>query len=276
MISAPRVNQMRFLSSVALEKTPRLRFAASCSAAEAMERPSSVACYFRTEAEAKQGSPRETAVGRNALRFFALRFGRWLRLRLRHGRRDAAASLLHRLDRSRGRTGYGDRHGSRNLAFCQQPNAVQLASYQPRGLQLGLIDRLRCIQLARCDRGLQRAQIDRCVLLAERIPEAALRQATEDGHLAALEAVHRHAGARQLALHALAGSLALARADAAPESLRLQARARIIAQFVQVHCTFSTFTRWATLWIMPRTEGVSSSSRERRILFSPRPISVSF
>src|SRR3954469_2338201 len=37
---------MRFLSSVAFERTPRLRFAASCSAAEAMESPSSVAPHF--------------------------------------------------------------------------------------------------------------------------------------------------------------------------------------------------------------------------------------
>src|SRR5580693_5453629 len=36
MISAPRVNQMRCLSSVAFDRTPRLRLAASCSAADAM------------------------------------------------------------------------------------------------------------------------------------------------------------------------------------------------------------------------------------------------
>src|SRR5271165_1931494 len=34
--------------------------------------------------------------------------------------------------------------------------------------------------------------------------------------------------------------------------------------------------RWATLRIMPRTDGVSSSSRVLRILFKPRPTSVSF
>src|SRR4051812_2249624 len=33
--------------------------------------------------------------------------------------------------------------------------------------------------------------------------------------------------------------------------------------------------RWATLRIMPRTAGVSSSSRERCILLRPSPISVS-
>src|SRR5271166_2812898 len=36
MISAPTVNQMRCLSSVAFDRTPRLRLAASCSAADAM------------------------------------------------------------------------------------------------------------------------------------------------------------------------------------------------------------------------------------------------
>src|SRR5690349_15709910 len=37
--SAPSVNQMRFLSSVAFDRTPRLRLAASCSAADAMRVP---------------------------------------------------------------------------------------------------------------------------------------------------------------------------------------------------------------------------------------------
>src|ERR1700759_633413 len=47
---------MRFLSSVAFERTPRLRFAASCSAAEAMGRPSSVAAYFRLAGRAVQAA----------------------------------------------------------------------------------------------------------------------------------------------------------------------------------------------------------------------------
>src|SRR5512137_1587073 len=35
-MSAPRVNQMRFLSSVAFARTPKLRFDIACSAADAM------------------------------------------------------------------------------------------------------------------------------------------------------------------------------------------------------------------------------------------------
>src|SRR4029079_12986379 len=41
--SAPRVNQMRFFSSSALASAPKLRFAASCSAAETMFRLSPAA-----------------------------------------------------------------------------------------------------------------------------------------------------------------------------------------------------------------------------------------
>ena len=37
MISAPSVNQMRFFNSSALAKAEKLMFAASCSAADAME-----------------------------------------------------------------------------------------------------------------------------------------------------------------------------------------------------------------------------------------------
>src|ERR1700758_5356775 len=47
---------MRFLSSVALEKTPRLRFAASCSAAEAMKRPSSVAALVHLSSAKRERS----------------------------------------------------------------------------------------------------------------------------------------------------------------------------------------------------------------------------
>src|SRR6185295_18980547 len=106
----------------------------------------------------------------------------------------------------------------------------------------------------------QRTDVHRRILLAERVPEPALRQPAIDRHLAALEGVQRHAGARLLALHTLARGLALARPDAAPELLRLQACAGIVAQLVQIHGCSSTLIRWATLRIMPRTEGVSSSS----------------
>src|SRR5580700_9405639 len=54
-------------------------------------------------------------------------------------------------------------------------------------------------------------------------------------HLAALEALDAHAGARGLALAAAAAGLAGAGADAAADARTLLARARPIRKFVQFH-----------------------------------------
>src|SRR6478736_6066786 len=129
---------MRRLSSVALEKTPRLRFAASCSAAEAMERPSINAPYFRTWTGAKQPPTVMAGLGppihvflcpRIAKREWPacaghdeggmtrrLRFCRRDGLFLRHRGADAAARLLHRLDRRRRCTGHRDGDRAADLA----------------------------------------------------------------------------------------------------------------------------------------------------------------
>ena len=119
--------------------------------------------------------------------------------------------------------------------FASSRTPCSLPRTRPAARSVVLVDRLAGVQLAGGDRRLQRAEVHRRVLLAERIVEAALRQPAIDRHLTALEAVQRHACARLLALHALAGGLALARADAAPEPLGLQARAGIVAQFVELH-----------------------------------------
>jgi hypothetical protein len=68
--------------------------------------------------------------------------------------------------------------------------------------------------------------------------EAALGQPTIDRELAAFKAVQRDAFAGFLALDALAGGLAFAGADAAAEPLGFQARAGIVAQFVEFHDQF--------------------------------------
>src|SRR6185437_523632 len=95
--------------------------------------------------------------------------------------------------------------------------------------------RLAAIDLARLDRGIERADIDRGVFLAEVIVETPLRQPPVDRQLTAFKPVQCHALARLLALDALAGRLSLARADAAAKPLRLEARAGIVPQFVEVH-----------------------------------------
>ena len=65
--------------------------------------------------------------------------------------------------------------------------------------------------------------------------EAALGQAPMQRHLAALEALDAHAGARGLALAAAAAGLALAGADAAADALALLARAGVVGDFVEFH-----------------------------------------
>src|SRR5690606_10129586 len=65
--------------------------------------------------------------------------------------------------------------------------------------------------------------------------EAALRQAPMDRHLAALEALDGDAGARLLALVAVAAHLAEARSCAAAAPLAGLRRARIVAKLVESH-----------------------------------------
>ena len=111
----------------------------------------------------------------------------------------------------------------------------------------------------RVDRGLDAAQIDLGIGLAEHVVEAALGQAPLERHLAALKRADRHAGARLLALLALARGLAEPGAIAAAEPLLRVARARIVAQFVQTSCDRHSPSPpapdGATLWICPRIDG---------------------
>ena len=92
-------------------------------------------------------------------------------------------------------------------------------------------------------------------------------------HLAALEALDAHARARGLALAAAAAGLALAGADAAADALARLAGAGTAGEFVAVSLLYfsTTRTRCATLAIMPRVCGVSTSSATRPILLSLRP-----
>src|SRR3546814_14923823 len=64
-------------------------------------------------------------------------------------------------------------------------------------------------------------------------------QAPVQRHLAALEALDGHAGARLLALVAVARGLALAGADAAADPLAVLGGARIVAQLVESHSPLS-------------------------------------
>src|SRR5262249_28600246 len=114
---------------------------------------------------------------------------------------------------------------------------------------------------------LQVAQRDLGIELERLRLEAALGQAALQRHLAAFEAdLVEAARARLLALVAAAARFAEARADAAADAALGVLGARAGLQRVEFHVLSSaraqsTFTRYETLLIIPRTAGVSSNSR---------------
>src|SRR5690606_17146912 len=110
--------------------------------------------------------------------------------------------------------------------------------------------------------------------------EAALRHPHVERHLAAFEAVDRDARTGLLTLDTAAAGLAEARTDATAHTGPGLGCAGLIGDLIEFHlskssyCSSTTRTRCETLEIMPRTDGVSSSSRRLCILLSPRPTSV--
>src|SRR5262249_6174520 len=102
---------------------------------------------------------------------------------------------------------------------------------------------------------------------------AALGQPTLQRHLAAFETdLVKTAGTALLALVATARGLAQARTDAAADAAARLLAAVCRLDLVQFH--HSTFTRYATLLILPRAAGVSSSVRVLVSLRRPRPRTV--
>src|SRR4051794_16421518 len=189
---------------------------------------------------------------------------------------DRAAGLLDR--GLRRRRGAGDLHidFGGELALAEQAHAVACVLEHAGSLHRRRIDRLGSVELLVVDRLLQRAEVHHLVFLLVRRTEAALGDTAVERHLAALEALDGDAGAGFLALDAATGGLALARADAAAHAHAGLAGAGVVGDFVQSHFadSSSTRTRWCTLLIMPRTDGVSSRTRLRWRLLRPRPFRV--
>src|SRR5690606_9694315 len=130
-----------------------------------------------------------------------------------------SACLLDLLDRRLGSAGDVERKLRLDVAIAQHAHAVTDATddaglHQRRGVH-GFLG----VELLGIDRSLEPRYGDRHVVLGGHVAEAALRQAAVERHLAALEAVDGDARARALALHAAAGGLAGAGADAAPYAL---------------------------------------------------------
>src|SRR5271163_4642190 len=146
-----------------------------------------------------------------------------------------AAGLLDRRHRRRRGARDVDRQLGLELALGEQPDRLVGMAHQAGGLQRGTGDVDLGVEPPGLDRGLDPPQIDDLESLAKNILEAALGQPPMQRHLAALEALDPHAGARLLALDAAARGLAQARADAAAVPLLAAPRARIVADLIQLH-----------------------------------------
>ena len=88
-------------------------------------------------------------------------------------------------------------------------------------------------------RGLQRAEVQHGIILAEDVVEAALRDTHVQRHLAAFEALDGHARTGLLTLLAACRGLALARADTTADTDTALAGTGIVADVIQFHCVHS-------------------------------------
>src|SRR4029078_3806027 len=134
-----------------------------------------------------------------------------------------------------------------DLAIAEEFHAGLLAAHQTRFHHGRSVDRHLGIDQAGLNGGrylcAARAGINGGLYLADvdliehqgkrRIAEPALRQSPVQGHLAALETLDTHAGARGLDLAAATTRLAHAGADAAPDAHALLARARPIRDLIE-------------------------------------------
>src|SRR6266481_2053080 len=243
---------MRFFSSSALASAPKLRFAASCSAAETMLWLSPAAPHASSPKGCRQTpdiiwcsdsiSPsfyRRIARDRRAMTQMLRRLAFVLPGRSQDLHR--AAGLLDRSDR--GFRGAVNLNGEPGLEFAaaEQPHAILGAAHNLGFHQRFDVDGATGIDQLGIDRLLQPVEIDLGEIELEDVGEAALRQAPMQRHLAALETLDAHARTRGLALAAAAGLLALARTDATADAHALFARAGIVGDIAELHRPVSLF-----------------------------------
>src|SRR5205823_1133110 len=159
MTSAPRVNQIRLLSSVAFENAPKLMLAASCSAADAM---------YPSYPKRARARPFTARIGRYLLVVGRLPLWPTLAL-LRRGLRlgcgtaeqdDLAARCFDRLDRRLGGARHLDRDRRAEGAFRQKADAVARAAQDASRHELCGVEPALGGELAGIDRLLQAAEID--------------------------------------------------------------------------------------------------------------------
>src|ERR1700716_1303435 len=214
---------MRFFSSSAFASAEKLRFAASCSAAETMfgflPRPSR--CHA-LRSRGIQQTPDiiwcSASISPSSCRpdcppgWAMTQMLRRLAFVLLCRRQDfhRAARLLDRRDGGFRSAVNLDIQLGLEFAAAEQPHAILCASQDAGFHQRFGVDGSLGVEQLGVDRLLNAVEIDLGKFEPENIGEAPLRQAPVYRHLAAFEALDAHAGTRGLALAAAAGSLALA------------------------------------------------------------------
>src|SRR6185437_7806672 len=146
-----------------------------------------------------------------------------------------AARLLDRRDGGFRSAVYLDRQLGLEFATTEQPHPVFRASDDAGFHQRFGVDGALGVEQLGVDRLLEAIEVDLGKFEPENVVKAALGQPPMQRHLAALEALDAHAGARGLALAAAARGLALARADATADAHALFARAGIVGDIAELH-----------------------------------------
>src|SRR5579862_1461814 len=267
-----RVKKMRWRSSVALARLPKLKFAASCSAAEA------ISMLLNACASPARNSYRAALFSADLARRCAFLPGcPFLSVRtgfLNVSDTEPPAFLICS-------TAPVDAPATSMsiLALSAPPkntNAVAACASKTGAPQHVLGNFGRCVQTLALNRLLNSVEADFREIERKDVLEAPLGQAHVKRHLAAFKTVHFRAGARLRTLDAAtAGFAKTGRRTATHLELPLVCPF-VIGQLVESHYRFSstTSTRFRAARIIPLTAGVSSSVRVRPILPRPSPRSV--
>src|SRR5713226_3478441 len=207
---------MRFFSSSALASAEKLRFAASCSAAETM--------FGFLPPPSRCDAPIDPGHSADAGHYLVLGFDKSIVLscRMTQMLRRLAFVLFRRQDFHRAARLLDRRDGGfrsavnldiqlgLEFAAAEQPHAILRTPDNARFHQRFGIDGTARVEPLGVDRLLNPVEIDLGKFEPEDVVEAAFRQPPMQRHLATFKTLDAHAGARGLALAAAAGGLALA------------------------------------------------------------------
>ena len=152
------------------------------------------------------------------------------------GQDHLAARLFDRGDRRLRRAGNFDRDRGLEFTLGEQAHAIAGPAQHPGRDERLAVDRSVGGEPFGVKRLLQPAEVDDLeVFLEDLVVKPSFWQTTMQRRLPALEGIDGDAGATELTLAAMARGLALAGANAAPETLRPIMRAWIVFDLVKLH-----------------------------------------